>query len=49
LFEHFDHKVVKLIRVGFGQLALPDDLAPGDYRQLTSDEIHQLKIATELA
>lgn len=49
LFEHFDMKVVRLIRVGFGDLRMPEDLAPGDYLQLTSDQIHALKRATELA
>ncbi|MCX6118888.1 MAG: pseudouridine synthase [Proteobacteria bacterium] len=48
MFEHFDKKVVKLIRIGFGELRLTEKLMPGDYRQLTKDEIHQLKIATQL-
>lgn len=43
LFEHFDKKVVKLVRVGFGSLRLPDNLKPGEYRQLSSKEIHDLK------
>ncbi len=49
LFEHFDVKVVRLIRYGFGDLRLPDDLAPGQYRQLTSEQILDLKKATDLA
>jgi 23S rRNA pseudouridine2605 synthase len=48
LFEAFEHKVVRLIRVGFGDLTLPDDLEPGDYRQLSSAEIQSLKRATQL-
>lgn len=48
LFEKFDHKVVRLIRVGFGDITLSEDLAPGDYRQLTGDEIQQLKNSTDL-
>ena len=48
LFEHFNYKVVKLIRVGFGDLGLPEDLKPGEYRQLTSDQIASLKHATDL-
>lgn len=49
LFEHFDAKVVRLIRVGFGDLLMPEELPAGDYLQLTSDQIHALKRATELA
>lgn len=48
LFEKFEHKVIRLIRVGFGDLTMPEDLAPGDYRQLTSSEIQNLKHATQL-
>lgn len=43
LFEHFGHKVFRLIRTGFGDLKLPDDLPIGKYRQLTSGEISKLK------
>ena len=48
LFEYFDERVVRLIRVGFGTLRLPEELSPGDYRQLNSDEIRTLKSATQL-
>ena len=48
LFEHFDLKVVRLLRVGFGGLRLPDDLKPGEYRQLTSEEIVDLKKMSQL-
>jgi 16S rRNA U516 pseudouridylate synthase RsuA-like enzyme len=34
--------------MAFGDLALPDDLAPGDYRQLNSAEIANLKQAVGL-
>ena len=43
LFEHFGHKVVRLIRVSYGDVRLTEDLKPGDYRQLTSEEIRTLK------
>ena len=49
LFEHFDLKVVRLIRVAFGDIRLPEDLKPGDYLQLTSDQIDTLKRLTSLA
>lgn len=48
LFESFDHKVVRLIRVSFGEIDLPDDLLPGEYQQLTSSDIRKLKKATDL-
>lgn len=48
LFEHFGMKVVRLIRVGFGDLTLPEDLKPGEYLQLSSDQIMALKRATDL-
>ncbi len=48
LFEHFEHKVVRLIRVGYGDIRLPEDLEPGDYLQLTSAQIGALKRATDL-
>lgn len=48
LFEHFGMKVVRLIRVGFGDISMPEDLLPGDYLQLSSDQIQSLKRATGL-
>ncbi len=48
LFEAVGHKVVRLIRTGFGDLRLEENLVPGEYRQLTSEEIRQLKKATDL-
>lgn len=43
LFEHFDVKVVRLIRMAYGEITLPDDLKPGEYRQLGSAQIKFLK------
>jgi 23S rRNA pseudouridine2605 synthase len=48
MFEHLGHRVVRLLRVGFGELRLPEDLKAGDYRQLTSAQIASLKRATSL-
>lgn len=43
LFEHFDLKVLRLIRTAFGDVNLPFDLAPGKARPLTPDEIKALR------
>ncbi len=48
IFEHFDFKVIRLVRAGFGDLRLPDSLASGEYRQLNSAQIKQLKKAVGL-
>jgi 23S rRNA pseudouridine2605 synthase len=48
IFEKFDKKVIKLIRYGFGDLRLPEDLKPGDYKQLSSDEIAKLRRSADL-
>lgn len=48
IFEHFDTKVIRLIRAGFGDLRLPESLLPGDYRQLDSGQIKKLKKAVGL-
>ena len=45
LFEHLGHRVVRLIRVSYGDVTLPEDLKPGDYRQLTPRQIRSLKMA----
>lgn len=47
-FEHFEGRVLRLIRMAYGELALPDTLAPGDYRQLKPSEIQNLKEAVGL-
>ena len=36
MFEHFGKRVVRLIRVGFGDIRLPANLPAGEYRQLTA-------------
>ncbi len=47
LFEHFGKRVVRLVRVGFGDIRLPADLPAGEYRQLTPAEVSSLRRATE--
>jgi 23S rRNA pseudouridine2605 synthase len=49
LFEHFDHKVVRLIRVAFGDVRMPEDLKPGDYMQLDASQVQALKQAAQLS
>jgi 23S rRNA pseudouridine2605 synthase len=49
IFEHFDARVIRLLRVGFGDLRLTTELLPGTYRQLTGKEIAALKKQTNLA
>lgn len=48
VFESFGLKVVRLTRVGFGKLQLPQQLRSGEYRALTSQEIKYLKAAVKL-
>ncbi|HYX36811.1 MAG TPA: pseudouridine synthase [Oligoflexus sp.] len=48
LFEHLDNKVIRLMRYSYGDLHLPESLKPGEYRQLTSQEILSLKQAVGL-
>lgn len=43
IFEHFDIKVVRLIRMAYGEITLPDEMKPGECRQLTSEQIRFLK------
>lgn len=43
LFDHFKCEVVKLVRYGFGDIRLPEDLRAGDYQQLSSEQIRYLK------
>ena len=47
LFEHFNRRVVRLIRVAFGDIRLPADLPAGEYRQLTADQVSTLRKATD--
>lgn len=42
MFGHFDNKVIGLHRERMGPLVLDADLAPGEYRALTDDEIRQV-------
>lgn len=43
MFQAIGKKVTYLQRISFGSLVLPKDLAPGDYRMLTKEEITSLK------
>jgi 16S rRNA pseudouridine516 synthase len=43
MFEAVDKKVIYLKRISFGSLMLDPDLKPGEYRNLTEEEIHRLK------
>ena len=42
LFEQVGCKVNRLMRVRFGPIALPRNLRPGDYRELSASEQHDL-------
>lgn len=42
MFGHFDNKVIGLHRERMGPLVLDANLAPGEYRALTDDEIRQV-------
>ncbi|MBC3303674.1 pseudouridine synthase [Pseudomonas sp. SWRI18] len=42
MFGHFDNKVVSLHRERMGPLVLDAELAPGEYRTLTDEEIRQI-------
>ncbi len=42
MFGHFDNKVLRLHRERMGPLVLDDNLAPGQYRPLTAEEIRQI-------
>ncbi len=42
LFEALGHAVSRLVRVRYGPLALPDDLAAGKWRELRRAELNQL-------
>ncbi len=43
IVENLGTEVLRLLRTHFGDLELPQDLPPGQYRQLTSKEIQYLK------
>jgi 23S rRNA pseudouridine2605 synthase len=42
-FEFFGMKTVRLVRFGMGNVRLPDDLKPGEYRQINSSMLAVLK------
>lgn len=48
MFESVDKKVVYLKRISFGPLKLDENLEEGAYRELTEEELTQLKEATGL-
>lgn len=48
IFAHFGLNVRRLIRVRLGDLELPARLAPGEYVQLTSEQIRYLKKITRV-
>lgn len=48
MFEHLNLKVLRLIRYGFGNLRLSEELLPGHYRQLHAKEIQQIKKSVSL-
>ena len=43
MFEAVGKKVTYLKRVEMGSLVLPDELAPGEYRPLTEEELQELR------
>lgn len=43
MFESVDKRVIYLKRLSMGSLQLDDDLEPGEYRELTEEEIEGLK------
>jgi 16S rRNA pseudouridine516 synthase len=43
MFAATGKEVIYLKRLSMGSLILPEELAPGEYRPLTEDEIKQLK------
>lgn len=45
MFSALGHEVTALTRLSFGPLVLPDDLAPGAYRELTEAEWTQIQEA----
>ena len=43
MFEKLDNKVTYLKRVQFGDIKLDESLKPGEYRELTEEEIKMFK------
>ena len=48
MFEAVGKKVLYLKRISMGPLTLPEDLKPGEYRELTEEELMLLKAVTTL-
>jgi 23S rRNA pseudouridine2605 synthase len=48
IFEKLEYKVLRLARIGFGELSLPTTLKSGEYRQMSPAEISYLKQAVDL-
>lgn len=46
MFSARGHEVLKLHRTAFGPLTLPEELAAGEYRALTAEEIEALRRST---
>ena len=47
LFEQIDCRVNRLMRVRYGSLTLPRDLRQGKYRELTEQELAQLRASID--
>ena len=47
MFEAVGKEVVYLKRISMGGLALPTDLGPGEYRELTKEELEGFGIASK--
>lgn len=43
MFHHLGNEVVELKRISLGKLELPEDLAEGDFREMTDEELEILK------
>lgn len=39
MLKEVDNEVLSLKRISFGPLTLPDDLQPGEFRELTHEEV----------
>ena len=48
MFKTLGYNVVSLLRTRIGNLALPQDFAPGDFRELSEEEVSLLKELVKL-
>lgn len=48
MFSATGHEVLELRRIRFGPLSLPEDLEEGAWRELTAEELAQLRSAAEM-